>query len=247
MNELNSRFEKSGPEEILRWAYDKARSPLRLRVALATSFQSQGVVLIDMLMNVRRNPDPDQAPTDAIPIFTLDTGRLNQETYDVMDRIRSAYDTRIEILFPNKNEVERMVNDHGINLFYKGRQNRILCCEVRKVKPLNRYLVGLDAWITSIRRDQTENRTSAMKFEMDELHGGILKINPIVDWSSEQIWDYVRKNKVPYNKLHDLGYPSIGCAPCTRAVEPGQDPRSGRWWWEKEANKECGLHFAHDK
>ena len=231
VRQLNHDFKDRGPEEILEWTMGE----LHPRVALASSFQSQGVVLIDMLMKVSKDAR----------IFTLDTGRLNQETYDVMDRIRSRYNTRIEVLFPDKDQVQEMVTERGINLFYKSKQNRFLCCEIRKVNPLKTHLSGLDGWVTSIRRDQTESRSHASKFELDELHGGILKVNPLIDWSEDQVWDYIHKHKVPYNKLHDIGYPSIGCAPCTRAVKPGEDQRAGRWWWESDSDKECGLHIDH--
>lgn len=233
MKKLNLEFADKSAQDVLEWAVDN----LHPRVSLASSFQAQGVVAIDMLMNINREAR----------VFTLDTGRLNQETYDVMDAIRKRYGTKIEVVFPDKNEVEEMVRERGVNLFYQGKDNRLLCCDIRKVRPLNRYLANLDGWITSIRRDQTENRAGAMKFELDELHGGMLKVNPLVDWTSEQVWEYINKHKVPYNKLHDMGYPSIGCEPCTRAVKPGEDPRAGRWWWENDSDKECGLHFNHDE
>jgi len=229
--ELNLKFENSSAQEILEWA-----TYLHPRIALATSFQAQGVVLIDMFLKINKKAR----------IFTLDTGRLNEETYEVMDAIRTKYGAKIEIVFPDKNEVEEMVTTHGPNLFYKSKDKRFLCCDIRKVRPLDNYLPNLDGWITSIRKDQTENRAEAKKFEFDELHGGLLKINPLVDWSSKQVWDYIKEHKVPYNKLHDIGYPSIGCAPCTRAVKDGEDPRAGRWWWESDSDKECGLHLNHN-
>lgn len=232
INELNKGFEKSKPEDVLRWALDE----LHPGIALATSFQASGMVLIDMLMKIN---------SDA-RIFTLDTGRLNQETYDVIDVVRGKYDTDIEVLFPDKNEVEEMVKQHGMNLFYRGKYKRLLCCEIRKTHPLNRMLETLNAWITSIRRDQAETRSETNRFEIDELHGGILKVNPLVDWKEDDVWKYIKANNVPYNKLHDMGYPSIGCAPCTRAVKPGEDPRAGRWWWESDSDKECGIHFDHN-
>jgi phosphoadenosine phosphosulfate reductase len=232
VDDLNLKFEGRSAEEVLGWAFEH----LHPRVALASSFQAQGMVLIDMLMKI----DPGAR------IFTLDTGRLNQETYDVMDEVRKSYRARAEIVFPEKEEVEEMVLDRGVNLFYKGKENRILCCEIRKVRPLKRFLANLDGWITSIRKDQTERRSQSKKFELDNVNGGILKINPLVDWTSKQVWDYIKECNVPYNKLHDMGYPSIGCAPCTRAVKPGEDERAGRWWWENESDKECGLHFDHN-
>ncbi len=229
---LNREFEQSSPEDILAWA---SRN-LGRSVALATSFQVQGMVLVDMFAKT----DPGAR------IFTLDTGRLHSHTYDVMDRTREKYGISIEVLFPDTAQVEEMVRDRGVNLFYKSVANRRLCCQVRKTNPLNGYLKTLDAWITSIRADQTEQRSDSSRFEVDYLHGKMLKINPILDWTVDQVWNYVRKNDVPYNKLHDMGYPSIGCAPCTRAVEEGEDPRAGRWWWEQGSDKECGIHFSHE-
>lgn len=229
---LNREFEGSSPEDILAWASGN----LGRSVALATSFQVQGMVVLDMFAKA----DPEAR------IFTLDTGRLHSHTYDVMDRTREKYNINIEVLFPDTAEVEEMVSSRGVNLFYKSVENRRLCCQVRKTNPLNGYLKTLDAWITSIRADQTEQRAESSKFEIDYLHGRMLKINPILDWTIDQVWDYVRKNDVPYNKLHDMGYPSIGCAPCTRAVEEGEDPRAGRWWWEQDSDKECGIHFSHE-
>ena len=232
VRELNREFETRTAEEVLEWAIGN----LHPRVALASSFQAQGMVLIDMLLTINRDAR----------IFSLDTGRLNQETYDVMDEVRKRYGAAIEVVFPDTAEVEEMVLERGVNLFYHGKENRILCCEIRKVRPLKRYLANMDGWITSIRRDQLETRADSKKFEIDELNGGILKINPLVDWTSKQVWDYIKERKVPYNKLHDMGYPSIGCAPCTRAVKPGEDERAGRWWWENDSDKECGLHFDHN-
>lgn len=229
---LNREFEQSPPEDILAWAWQNLGSS----VALATSFQVQGMVLVDMFAKT----DPEAR------IFTLDTGRLHSHTYDAMEKTREKYGINIEVLFPNRDEVEEMVTSRGVNLFYKSVENRRLCCQVRKTNPLNGFLKTLDAWITSIRADQTEQRADSSKFEIDYLHGRMLKINPILDWTTDQVWDYVRKNDVPYNKLHDMGYPSIGCAPCTRAVEEGEDPRAGRWWWEQGSDKECGIHFSHE-
>lgn len=227
---LNGEFEGSSPREVLEWASRNLGSG----VALATSFQVQGMALLDMLVGT----DPRAR------IFTLDTGRLPSQTYELMDRVRERYGVNVEVLFPDKMEVEEMVASRGVNLFYRSVENRRLCCQVRKTNPLNGFLRTLDAWISSIRADQTEQRAGARKFEIDYLHGRMLKINPILDWTMERAWDYVRENDVPYNELHDMGYPSIGCAPCTRAVGEGEDPRAGRWWWERDSDKECGIHFS---
>jgi phosphoadenosine phosphosulfate reductase len=175
-------------------------------------------------------------------VFTLDTGRLNQETYDCMDAIRERYGIQIEVFFPDSNGVEKMVRENGLNLFYNSVELRKLCCGVRKVEPLNRALKGLDAWMTGLRREQAVTRADVRRIELDEDHGNIIKINPLVDWSYGDVWDYIRRKSVPYNRLHKQGYPSIGCAPCTRAVKPGEDLRAGRWWWENPNAKECGLH-----
>ncbi|HKU32425.1 MAG TPA: phosphoadenylyl-sulfate reductase [Candidatus Nitrosotalea sp.] len=221
------------PQEVLKWALDT----LHPRLALASSFGAEDVVVIDMMMKI--NPKSR--------IFTLDTGRLNQETYDVMDEIRNKYNTNIEVMFPDSNEVEQMVRVNGMNLFYQSMGNRKLCCGIRKVHPLKKMLSTLDGWITGLRADQTEVRSSAQKIEIDPQHDGIIKLNPIIDWTWDQTWDYIKKNGVPYNKLHDKGYPSIGCEPCTRAIKPGEPLRAGRWWWETDPEKECGLHAEHGK
>lgn len=221
------------PQEVLQWSLDN----LHPRIAMASSFGAEDVVVIDMMMKI--NPKSR--------IFTLDTGRLNQETYDVMDEIRKKYDINIEVMFPDQNEVEQMVRVNGLNLFYNSAGNRKLCCGIRKVHPLNRMISTLDGWITGLRADQTEVRLKANKIEIDEQHNGIIKINPIIEWTWEQTWDYIKKNNIPYNKLHDNGYPSIGCEPCTRAIKPGEPLRAGRWWWESDSQKECGLHADQGK
>jgi phosphoadenosine phosphosulfate reductase len=231
LNELNSTYVNKSAEEVLEWTLDN----LHPDVALASSFGAEDVVLIHMLTKI--NPEAR--------IFTLDTGRLNQETYDVMDNLASKYKIKFEVMFPNQNDVEEMVREHGMNLFYRSQANRKLCCGVRKVNSLTKILSTLDGWITGIRADQTQNRAAANKFEIDGQFGGILKANPLIDWTWNRVWDYIKVNKVPYNKLHDNGYPSIGCEPCTRAVKEGEDLRAGRWWWENESDKECGLHMDH--
>lgn len=221
------------PQEVLKWTLDN----LHPKVAMASSFGAEDVVVIDMMMKI--NPKAR--------IFTLDTGRLNQETYDVMDEIRNRYNINIEVMFPDQNEVEQMVRVNGMNLFYHSIGNRKLCCGIRKVHPLNRMLATLDGWITGLRSDQTQVRIEAEKIEIDEQHNNMIKVNPIIEWKWEQVWDYIKKNNIPYNKLHDKGYPSIGCEPCTRAIKPGEDLRAGRWWWETDPEKECGLHADHGK
>ena len=231
IQQLNAKLKT--PQEVLRWALDN----LHPRIAVASSFGAEDVAIIDMISNI--NPKAR--------VFTLDTGRLNQETYDVMDEIRSRYNMNIEVMFPDNDEVEQMVRVNGMNLFYHSVGNRKLCCGIRKVHPLNRMLSTLDGWITGLRADQTEVRSNSNKIEIDSQHNDIIKVNPILEWSWEQTWDYIKKNNIPYNKLHDKGFPSIGCEPCTRAIKPGEPLRAGRWWWESDTEKECGLHADHGK
>ncbi|MDG7050484.1 MAG: phosphoadenylyl-sulfate reductase [Nitrososphaerota archaeon] len=219
------------PEDALRWAYDTFGD----KIAKASSFGPEDSVVTDMIIKV--NPKAR--------FFTLDTGRLNQETYDVMDAISKKYKISFEVMFPDTVQVEQMVRTKGINLFYDSVDNRKLCCEIRKVRPLNKILSTLDAWVTGLRKDQNENRSKAAMVEIDKLHGGIVKVNPIIDWSWDQVLSYIKEKNLPYNKLLDQGYPSIGCEPCTRAIKPGEDLRAGRWWWESDTHKECGLHMDH--
>lgn len=178
----------------------------------------------------------------AIRIFTIDTGRLFYETYDLLERTKSKYQIPIEIYFPDAAEVEEMVNKKGANLFYESIENRKLCCSIRKINPLKRALKGAKVWITGIRKEQSVTRTDMQMFEWDKNHD-ILKYNPLINWTEEEVWKYIRKNKIPYNILHDKGYLSIGCAPCTRAIEKGEPSRNGRWWWENPETRECGLHL----
>ena len=231
LKKRNLDFESLTARDIVTWALERFNA----RLALACSFQAEESVLIDMLHRVCGSN---------FRIFTLDTGRLNQETYDCMDAIRDRYGVSIELYFPDALKVQDMVRSHGLNLFYNSVDLRKLCCGIRKVEPLSRALKSVDAWMTGLRREQAVTRTEVGKVELDEAHGNILKINPLVDWSYDEVWDYIRKNNVPYNELHDQGYPSIGCAPCTRAVRLVEDVRAGRWWWEKPDTKECGLHLS---
>lgn len=221
-------LESKTAEEILIWVNETFGE----KSALASSFGAEDVVLTDMLLKI--NPK--------FKIFTLDTGRLPAETYDVWERIEEKYGVKIEAYFPETKSLEEMINKHGPNLFYRSVYLRKLCCNIRKVEPLNRALKGLEAWVCGLRKGQSVTRQDIKKVEIDDMHNGIIKVNPLADWSETQVWAYIRENNVPYNKLHDQNYPSIGCAPCTRAVKPGEDIRAGRWWWELPESKECGLH-----
>lgn len=202
------------------------------RLALVSSFGAEGMVLIDLMCSLVPRPR----------VITVDTGRLPQETYDLMDEARRRFPIELEVYLPDTQRVERMVREKGPNLFYESVANRKQCCGVRKVEPLDRALTGVDAWITGIRRDQTASRSATPKTALDPLRPNLWKIAPIADWSEADVWTYLRNHGVPYNALHDRGFPSIGCAPCTRAVGSGSDPRSGRWWWEQNGDQECGLH-----
>ncbi len=221
-------LEGKSAQEILHWA----NATFGKRVALASSFGLEDVVLIDIFLKI--NPKAR--------IFTLDTGRLPQETYEVWERIEKRYAIRIKPYFPQAKDVERMVNTYGPNLFYESVELRKLCCRIRKVLPLNRALKGLSAWICGLRREQAVTRQQIKKIEVDVANKGIIKINPLADWTEKQVWGYIKENDLPYNSLHDRGYPSIGCTPCTRPIKPGEDIRAGRWWWESPESKECGLH-----
>ena len=230
LTELNGRFRSASPEEILRWAI-QTFSP---RLVLASSFGVEDVALIDMLSKL-------QPPTK---IITLDTGRLPEETYEVMERIRKRYNVSVESYFPERDAVEQLEREKGFYSFRRSIEERKFCCNVRKVEPLGRALAGFDAWITGLRREQAATRTGVDVVEIDAAHGSMIKLNPLAYWTEQQVWTYVREHNVPYNALHDRGYPSIGCAPCTRAIQPGEDIRAGRWWWENPTTKECGLHVG---
>tara|TARA_B100000900_G_scaffold8687_1_gene7143 strand:- start:1317 stop:2027 length:711 start_codon:yes stop_codon:yes gene_type:complete len=217
-------------EEILHEAFKFFNK----NVEVAVSFGAEDVVLIDMVSKLKIE----------LGIFTIDTKRLNKETYDLIKEIKQKYNLKIEILYPNESSVKKMVDAKGVNLFYDSVENRKECCSVRKVAPLKKKLNSLGGWITGVRSDQNQNRSEFKKVELDEnWENNLIKYNPLVDWSYEQVFDYISKHKVPYNKLHDEGYPSIGCEPCTRAIKKGEDFRSGRWFWEKNGNTECGLHI----
>ncbi len=201
------------------------------KIALSSSLGAEDQVLTHMLYEIKKDAR----------VFTLDTGRLPYETYDVIDEINLKYGVKIELFFPSNKSVEKLVNEKGINSFYESIENRKECCNIRKIEPLKRALKTLDVWITGLRSSQAVTRDKMQRVELDE-HFGIIKINPLIHWSEDDVWDYIKKNSIPYNKLHDQNFPSIGCEPCTRAVEADEDIRAGRWWWEKPEHKECGLH-----
>jgi phosphoadenosine phosphosulfate reductase len=175
-----------------------------------------------------------------IEVFTLDTGRLHDETLSLLDRLERRYQRRIAVFYPDATAIERYVRDNGINGFYLGIEERQSCCHIRKVEPFKRAIAGHKAWVTGVRREQSAERALGESVSWDERYG-LWKISPLLDWTEQDVWAYIKARNLPYNALHDKGYPSIGCAPCTRAVDAGGDPRSGRWWWENPDSRECGL------
>ena len=224
---LNQELENASPQDILK----RVLAIFGQKVALSSSLGAEDQVLTDMLLKT----DPGAR------VFTLDTGRLFRETYDLIDRTARKYKTQIEVFFPDHQKIQSMVNSKGINLFYESVENRKECCHWRKIEPLQRAFATLDAWICGLRASQAVTRQNIDVIEWDE-NNQLVKINPLAQWTEEQVWDYIHSHKVPYNILHDKGFPSIGCQPCTRAIEPGEDVRAGRWWWENPDTKECGLH-----
>jgi phosphoadenosine phosphosulfate reductase len=229
--ELSIQFEGEEPEALLAWAIEEFGD----RLAISTSFQADSVALIDMAYNI----------DSSIKVFSIDTGRLPAETLELADRLRLRYPSLdLNLISPEPGEVEGMTGKHGPDLFKTSVDLRLLCCNVRKVRPLTKHLHTLDAWVTGLRRDQWASRTNIRKVEIDHDHGAVIKLNPLAEWTEGEVWDYIRERDVPYHALYDQGYTSIGCAPCTRAVEPGAASRSGRWWWESGAPKECGIHCS---
>lgn len=229
---LNKQMEKAEPMKVLQWTDDT----FGLNAAQMSSFGLEDVALYDMYWRINPNAR----------VMTLDTLRLPTETYTLLDQCQLRYKIQIEVFYPDMGDVQSMIQEKGFNLFYKSIDNRKMCCGVRKVEPLNRALSAVDAWITGLRRDQGMDRGSIDIVEWDPAHNNY-KINPLANWSFDQCKLYVSTNSVPFNELHDVGYPSIGCAPCTRAVEPGEDLRAGRWWWETDPDaKECGLHVVQE-
>jgi len=224
---LNKKYEISTAEELLRDFLVKYKG----KIALSSSLGLEDQVLTQMVCEIEKETK----------IFTLDTGRLFSETYDLIHRTNQKYGIRIQVYFPEAAEVEKMVSEKGINLFYESIENRKLCCGIRKINPLKRAFEGLQVWICGLRREQSVTRKELQPIEWDRANG-LIKLNPLIDWTDNQVRDYIKRNKIPYNPLHDKGYPSIGCQPCTRSIMPGEDVRAGRWWWENPDTKECGLH-----
>ncbi len=224
---LNDRFRNAGPAEVLAWFAGQYPG----KVAFSTSLGAEDQYITYLIAS-------GKIP---VSIFTLDTGRMFQETYDLLAITRAKYGLDIQVFFPDRDAVEQMVAEKGINLFYESVENRKRCCNVRKIGPITRALQGMEVWITGMRRDQSVTRTGSQLVEWEPNHK-VLKVNPIIDMTWDQVLAEVKSFGIPVNELHAKGYPSIGCLPCTRPVGPGDDIRSGRWWWEMPEHKECGLH-----
>lgn len=227
INELNIKLQNAEVPKIIETVYNLFQD----KIAFASSLGLEDQVITHFIA--------EYCPK--MKIFTLDTGRLFPETYELIDKTTMRYKVPIHIYFPDSKDVEEMVNTDGINLFYDGIEKRKRCCNIRKIKPLLRALHGLDAWATGLRRQQAVTRQNMQIVEWDEMHN-LVKINPLINWTESDVKDFIKKNNIPYNKLHDCGFPSIGCQPCTRAIKENEDIRSGRWWWENPEQKECGLH-----
>lgn len=230
ISELNTLLATKSSQEIIRFFIDEFGE----KISFGTSLGAEDQVITYILTDLKK----------PFSIFTLDTGRLFPETYDLIDRTNKKFNIKIKTLFPDFKEVESIVYENGINLFYKSIELRKLCCQVRKLNPLKRALEGKVGWFTGLRREQSITRTDMQIVEWDE-NSNMIKINPLIEWTEKDVWDFIKENKIPYNPLHDKGFPSIGCQPCTRAIMDGEDVRAGRWWWENPDTKECGLHAKH--
>lgn len=229
LKQLNQEYAEKSPEEVIRYIVETMGVS---KIALASSLSIEDQVLTHMLLKI--NPEAR--------IFFIDTGRHFQKTYDLMEETMRRYRFHYEVYAPETGALEQAVSKYGPNFFYESIELRKKCCEIRKVQPLQRVLRTVDGWICGLRREQSLTRQEIEVFEWDQGHS-IYKINPIAFWTEEQVWEYIKKENVPYNSLYRNGFPSIGCQPCTRAVKPGEDVRSGRWWWEDPDKKECGLHI----
>ncbi len=227
INKLTKHIKNKSLKEQLEFLSEEFKG----KIAFSTSFGQEDQVLTDIIF---KNNIP-------IEVFTLDTGRMFEETYKVWNITNKKYGKKIKAYFPAKEDVEKMLNEKGIYSFYDSIENRKECCNIRKVFPLTRALGEVDLWITGLRAQQSVTRTDLHFFESNDTFG-VIKFNPLKDWSFQDVLNYLKEKKVPYNELHDKGFLSIGCAPCTRAIKEGEDIRAGRWWWESKDKKECGLH-----
>ncbi|MBI38223.1 MAG: phosphoadenylyl-sulfate reductase [Leptospiraceae bacterium] len=238
--ELNQDAALSKAPAILEWAAESG-----LKLGLASSFSAEDTTLIHLLNSaIQKNP----SAASRLHVFYLETGRLHEETLQTMEECRKRYpDVVFQGYFPDQSKVETLIREKGLFSFYESIENRKECCFVRKVEPLNRALKDLDGWITGLRQSQSVTRANLPAFQLDADHGGIVKLNPLTAWEESDVYKYIEENNIPLNALHRQGFPSIGCAPCTRAIQEGEDIRAGRWWWENPEHKECGLHAGGSK
>ena len=227
VDRLNKELANKTTQEVVKYFL----THYKYSSALSSSLAVEDQVLTDIILKKYKSAK----------IFTLDTGRLHPETYDVMDATNLKYNIKIDVYFPNETDVQQLYKTQGVNGQYESIENRKTCCGIRKIEPLKRALKGLDIWFTGLRAAQSVTRTDIKLVEWDAGFN-LIKVNALIDWNEDDVWNYIKENKIPYNKLHDKGFPSIGCAPCTRAVKDGEDIRAGRWWWENPEHKECGLH-----
>jgi phosphoadenosine phosphosulfate reductase len=228
-----ARLRGAAPVEVIAWGLES----FGRKLTIASSFSVEDCVIIDMALKAGRARPGD------VRVFALDTGRLPDETYLTAERVRMKYGVDVEWYYPRHEAVETLLRTKGLYSFRDSLDNRHECCGIRKVEPLARALSGVEAWMTGLRNEQSVTRTDTPEVEVDGAHGGIVKLNPLVRWTMAQVREYAKEHRVPVHPMHDRGYPSIGCAPCTRAISPGEHPRSGRWWWEDPENKECGIHL----
>lgn len=227
IEQLNQQLEGKSTEEILRFFLSEYKG----KIALSSSLSIEDQVLTDLILKIDKSAR----------IFTLDTGRLFPETYSLIEKTNMKYGIKLEVFFPDYTAVESMVKTEGMNLFYNGIEQRKTCCRIRKLEPLKRAFQGLEVWICGLRQEQSITRQNMQLVEWDE-GNQLIKLNPLIHFTETEVWDYIKKQAVPYNKLHNDGFPSIGCQPCTRPIQTGEDIRAGRWWWENPEQKECGLH-----
>lgn len=223
----------SALEDKAQAAHDLLAAELRRhgRLVYSNSLGAEAMVLTDIIWSQLR----------AIDVFTIDTGRLHEETHQLIDRLQHRYGARLRVVHPDARALEELDSRQGMNGFYHGLEARLRCCHIRKVEPFRRAIAGYPAWVTGVRREQSSDRAGGNAVEWDAANG-LYKVSPLLDWSEREVWQYIRIQRLPYNPLHDRQYPSIGCAPCTRAVQPGESRRAGRWWWEQTESRECGLH-----
>ncbi|QZE14858.1 phosphoadenylyl-sulfate reductase [Halosquirtibacter laminarini] len=227
ITEWNKQLHGKSAQEVLDFFIKEFKG----EIALASSLGAEDQVLTEMILDIDKETK----------IFTLDTGRLFPETYDLIHRTNNKYGIKMSVYFPEAAKVEKMVNNEGINLFFESVEKRKRCCNIRKIQPLKRAFKGLSVWICGLRKEQSVTRTDMQVVEWDE-GNQMIKVNPLIEWSEKEVWDYIKLKGIPYNTLHDKNYPSIGCQPCTRAIMDGEDVRAGRWYWESPDTKECGLH-----